>query len=75
MIVAMNPIASYRGVRINAAPKQLEDGTWTADFVLVHHLGSETVETPYYAQRSYPTRDIAVKEAFEMAHREIDRLP
>jgi len=71
----MNPTGSYKGIRVNATPKQLEDGGWTADFVLARENDSETVETPYYGQRSYETRELAIQEAFEMARREIDRLP
>jgi hypothetical protein len=67
------PFASYRGVRIQLQPRELQTGGWTADFILYRDPGSITEGVPYEGQAAYPSREKAKSEALESAKEIIDK--
>ena len=69
-----DPIGHYSGYNIRVQPTELKEGGWIANFTLIRDEGPETVVTPYYGTRAFPSRDVAKREAFDAAKVEINRL-
>jgi hypothetical protein len=60
-------VSSYKGIGIELRPLEIKRGGWIADFTLIQLVGSETVETPYAATVSFPTRELANLAALDFA--------
>ena len=66
--------AHYNGIGIIVQAYKLQDhDAWSANFTLIEHRGSETIERPYHPMAAFPDRETAIKEALDMARREIDK--
>ena len=61
-------VSSYKGIGIDLRPLEIKRGGWIADFTLIQVVGSKTVETPYTATVTFPTREMASLAALESAH-------
>ena len=61
-------VSSYKGIGIDLRPLEIKRGGWIADFTLIQVVGSKTVETPYTATVTFPTREMANLAALESAH-------
>jgi hypothetical protein len=64
---------SYKGVRITPQPSELHEGGWNADFTLDKANGDHDDDTLFCGKNTYPSREDAVRAAFDSARRVIDK--
>ena len=64
----------YKGRLIDPHPYELADGSgWSAEVYVADDAGNETIDTQYFVQGSFPTKEAAVRAAIISGRRVVDK--
>jgi hypothetical protein len=65
----------YKGRLIDPHLYELADGSgWSAEVYIAEDTGDETIDTQYFIQGIFPTREAAVQAAVTSGRRVVDKL-
>jgi hypothetical protein len=65
----------YKGRLTDPHPYELADGSgWSAEVYIAEDTGNETIDTQYFIQGIFPTREAAVQAAVTSGRRVVDKL-
>jgi len=65
---------NYRGRIIDPRAYELSDGTgWTAEVYVAEDLDSDTIDTRFYLESTFPSKESALKAALLSGKHEVDK--
>jgi hypothetical protein len=65
----------YRGCWVDPRVSELTDGSgWIAEVSVAHNVGAETLDTQWFLEGKFPTREEAHKAALTAGKRKVDEL-